>query len=95
MLWYSDTIWLVLHVSGSPAGLALAPFFSFCALVAALAVQTRLAWAVWDVHLELQEEGFEGEGGWGAGARQPTDGDGCMDGPLQWQGQRLATVGRS
>eukprot|EP00198_Chlamydomonas_reinhardtii_P006684 XP_001696020.1 predicted protein [Chlamydomonas reinhardtii] len=60
VLWYSDTIWLVLHVSGSPAGLALAPFFSFCALVAALAVQTRLAWAVWDVHLELQEEGFEG-----------------------------------
>ncbi|KAG2439120.1 hypothetical protein HXX76_004488, partial [Chlamydomonas incerta] len=60
VLWYSDTIWLVLHVSGSPAGLALAPFFSFFALVAALAVQTRLAWAVWDIHLELQEEGFEG-----------------------------------
>ncbi|GIM08902.1 hypothetical protein Vretimale_12803, partial [Volvox reticuliferus] len=60
VLWYSDSIWLVLHVMASPAGLTLAPLFSLAAMLCALAVQIRLAMLIPRLQEELQAEGFDG-----------------------------------
>ncbi|KAG2498238.1 hypothetical protein HYH03_003988 [Edaphochlamys debaryana] len=60
ILWYSDTVWLIMTVTASPMGLTLAPLFSLCALLAALGAQTRLAWGILGLHLDLQAEGHEG-----------------------------------
>ncbi|GLC43062.1 hypothetical protein PLESTM_001418700, partial [Pleodorina starrii] len=60
ILWYSDSIWLVLHVVASPTGLTLAPLFSMCALLSAVATQARVAVALPGLHQELQAEGYPG-----------------------------------
>ncbi|GIL62419.1 hypothetical protein Vafri_16650, partial [Volvox africanus] len=60
VLWYSDSIWLLLHVVASPAGLTLAPLFSLAAVLCALAVQIRVAMQIPRLQAELQAEGFEG-----------------------------------
>ncbi|GLI71273.1 hypothetical protein VaNZ11_016398, partial [Volvox africanus] len=60
VLWYSDSIWLLLHVVASPAGLTLAPLFSLAAVLCAVAVQTRVAMLIPRLQAELQAGGFEG-----------------------------------
>ncbi len=62
ILWYGDCIWLILYGTGTPAGVCLAPLFSFAALLAALATQSRVAWTMGEVHSDLQAEGYDGEG---------------------------------
>ncbi|KXZ47749.1 hypothetical protein GPECTOR_33g631 [Gonium pectorale] len=60
ILWYADSIWLVLHVSGNPTGLALAPLFSLSALLASVGTQLRLAVESRELQRQLQADGHEG-----------------------------------